>query len=63
MSIKRIKKRRYEKAGHFDLDIKHYHGQKKPSMPAGESIRPVLSLKVLAEQSAQKSTRFRFQIS
>ena len=35
----------------FDLDIKHYHCPKKPSMPASESIRSVLSLKVLAEQS------------
>ena len=35
----------------FDLDIKHYPGPKKPSMPAVESVRSVLTLKVLAEQS------------
>lgn len=35
----------------FDSDIKHYHGPKMPSMPAGESIRSVCPLKVLAEQS------------
>ena len=51
VSIKRIKKEDMKKQVTFVLDIKHYHGPKKPSMPAGESIRYVLSVKVLAEQS------------
>ena len=51
VSIKRIKKEDMKKQVTFDLDIKHYHGPKKPSMPGGDSIRSVWSLKVLAEQS------------
>ena len=51
VSIKRIKKEDMKQKVIFNLDIKHYHGPKKQSMPAGESIRSVLSLKVLAEQS------------
>ena len=33
-----------------DVQIKHYHGPKKPNMPESEGIRAVLPLKVLAEQ-------------
>ena len=51
VSIKRIKKEDMKKQVTFDLDIKHYHGPRKPSMPAGESIHSVLSQKVLTEQS------------
>ena len=65
VSIKPIKKEDMKKQVTFDLDIKHYHGPKMPSMPAGESISSVLSLKVFSKTIcySQKSTRFRLRIS
>lgn len=49
--IKRIKKEDMKDPAVSDIEIKHYHGPKKPRMPEGKGKRTVLPLKVLAEQA------------